>query len=63
MKKKWRKEIVDELKLKTSRKIRELKGEEAELERYRDATMAWELGIEELRKEIEEVENRLKELR
>ncbi len=63
MKKKWRKEIVDELKLKTSREIRELKGEAAELERYRDATMAWELGIEELRKEIEEVENRLKELR
>jgi hypothetical protein len=63
MKKKWRKEIVDELKFKTSRKIRELKGEEAELERYRDTTMAWELGIEELLKEIEEVENRLKELR
>jgi hypothetical protein len=63
MKNKWKKEIVDELKLKASGKTRELKEEGAELECYRDENKTWELAVEELRKEIEEIENRLKESR
>ncbi len=63
MKNKWKKEIVDELKLKASTKTKELKGEGSELECYRDRNKTWELAVEELRKEIEKIENGLKESR
>jgi hypothetical protein len=62
MKNKWKKEMVDELKLKASTKTRESEGEVSELESYRDGNKTWKLAVEELRKEIEEIESRLKKL-
>jgi hypothetical protein len=63
MKNRWQKGIVDELKLESSEKTRELKGEAAELECYRDGDKVWERAVAELRREIEEIENKLKGLR
>lgn len=63
MKNKWNKEIVDELKIKASTKTKVLKGEISELACYRDRNKTWMLAVEELRKEIEEIESRLKELK
>ena len=62
MKNNWKKETVNELKLKASTKTRESEGEGIELESYRDRNKTWKLAVEELRKEIEEIENRLKKL-